>query len=106
MKRPFPDPFPRQREQLALGKGTWQAALESPPGDPEVDISAGPEMCQAWCPVFSRATLGHLNGTRSQDHPSHMLGTSHKSHGVKLDCGGCLPLYPFPITPSIPKLQG
>lgn len=107
MKRPFPDPFPRQREQLALGKGTWQEALESPPGDPEVDISAGPEMCQAWCPVFSRATLGHLNGTRSQDHPSHTspmvlnLIVGDVFHYVLCDFITC-----FPITPSIPKLQG
>lgn len=91
MKRLFPGPFPRQREQLALGKGTWPEALESP-GDSEVAISGGPEMCQAWCPVCSRATSGHLDGARSRDHPSYVLGTSHKSHGVKLDCGGCLPL--------------
>lgn len=47
MKSLFPNPFPRQRERVALGKGTWQGVLESPPEDFEVDLNGGPEMCQA-----------------------------------------------------------
>lgn len=52
MKNLFPNPFPRQRELVALGKGTWQGVLKSPLEDFEVDLNGGPEMCQAWCPVI------------------------------------------------------
>lgn len=57
MKSLFPNPFPRQRERVALGKGTWQGVLESPLEDFEVDLNRGPEMCQAWCPVCPMGDL-------------------------------------------------
>lgn len=70
MKRPFPDPFPRQREQLALGKGTWQEALESL-GTLRLILVEG-QRCVRHGAHCSWVTSGHLDGTRSQDHPSYV----------------------------------
>lgn len=57
MKSLFPNPFPRQRERVALGKGTWQGVLKSPLENFEGDLNGGPEMCQAWCPVCPMRNL-------------------------------------------------
>lgn len=80
MKSLFPNPVPRQRERVALGKGTWQGVLESPHEDFEVDLNGGPEMCQAWCLVCPTGNLivsGWPKVTGSfWSHDRHMMHVS------------------------------
>lgn len=88
MKSLFPNPFPRQRARVALGKGTWQEVWRVLLGTLRLILMEGQGCVRRGAQYVPWATSLHLDSPRSQDHSSHMLETKYMSQSVKFDHGG------------------